>query len=799
MKTISADIKTTLRKKLFLSPTPYKREQFFKLKKVMFPCEKDFVDFLDEKDTQNSISIAKDILKRLSYEMKLSVPPYLFIDVLDLEQNKKIDTKQGYADRDHFLHLVHLYLLGLYIFFYHHALHKLISNQFTNLKRNYLKTKKRPLDEVSPIEDFILSWKLFVLGHDLGYPFQSFGIEKRYNSFVTPYKDFLKILNDDFASKILARLIGMGCVLSNHQLLNADQNLDTTRDNDFYEKIDGKLLPINETKKDLIFAKLKKAKKLPKAPGLYTIKTILSFLNSEDIIAVLEDENDITTAAIVVQLNKKDGHKAFYTSIGYSNQSLKKAELVESAFINSSQKFPKRFNWSYYCINPQENYSDQIKELKLSSTFEASIAALESESSLSLRTITTDEHFKAYGCKLYTSINSKLRRLVNEFVPDAVEAHLNIVDNEFKKLNEEIVKKISAIITGMLEKQQLLNEEEDNFDLESIDTPEAIDLLLTPFFGDIQKTEVLRRNVMNSMTKHKKEEIVFEEVKNDWDLLNKNLAVLKTNYNKLKGELSKSIDLQMESEIEKMSSIYKSWEKIYFIIQESFGDDNIFSSLPDDLDNMLSNFIENDDFKKEVYDEFIKNINYIKKDSYKTYKPFKVDNYFDHGFFSAIILFEIQRIYKLLIGKIVSEKTIRLGIGIGLPKDQNNFEYKLEKLCSLAVAAIFLHNIDPTKTDNEKDAEKRITLEANPFIFLAILADHLQEWDRPRSKNQAYADLGHETYSSKYNIVIKGDNIIISESGNKLDIKKRYNKLKTELDLKLFDASSFLKMELKEL
>src|SRR5689334_17367406 len=116
-------IRDTLYESLFVKHPPFMGELLREREAEIFPGKSDFQQFLREGDSQKRIEKAKAILLRLSFESELLLPSQFTTALLRAEENvaPSVATK-GYVPQDHFVHLVHLYMLGIYIFFYHKKL-----------------------------------------------------------------------------------------------------------------------------------------------------------------------------------------------------------------------------------------------------------------------------------------------------------------------------------------------------------------------------------------------------------------------------------------------------------------------------------------------------------------------------------------------------------------------------------------------------------------------------------------------------------------------------------------------------
>ncbi len=114
--------------------------------------------------------MARDILLRLCYESNFPPIYELLLNLLKMEEKISADNESEYMGRDHFIHLVNLYLLGIYLFFYNAEFHKGVTDQF-HMNRS---AKSHEGVKFHKLKDALSSWKYFVLYHDLAYPLERF-------------------------------------------------------------------------------------------------------------------------------------------------------------------------------------------------------------------------------------------------------------------------------------------------------------------------------------------------------------------------------------------------------------------------------------------------------------------------------------------------------------------------------------------------------------------------------------------------------------------------------------------------
>src|SRR5689334_11983748 len=109
-------INNTFGTKLFESPDPKNAELYKSFFDSTFPDASDFIAFLGERNQEERAKYAKRILLRLAAESHFFPPNRLLYNLLEFESyvagNRK---RESFVGRDHFNHLVSLYLLGIYL------------------------------------------------------------------------------------------------------------------------------------------------------------------------------------------------------------------------------------------------------------------------------------------------------------------------------------------------------------------------------------------------------------------------------------------------------------------------------------------------------------------------------------------------------------------------------------------------------------------------------------------------------------------------------------------------------------
>ena len=215
-------IRDTLKRTLFQNPHPIDNAIFAKEKDLIFPCEEVFLEFLSTEDHQLRINLARKIILRLIFHHSLPPPSILLNNLLNLQNDDAQAIKDGdYIPQDHYVHIVNLYLLGVYIFSYHRDLHDKCTQELNRLKRFHSKQGTGIAFEYSKYRLFSLFWTYFVLYHDIAYPLERIKPTDRSNPLksylLDDFKVIFSLILKDLALKSLSKIIAIKSVLSSSQ------------------------------------------------------------------------------------------------------------------------------------------------------------------------------------------------------------------------------------------------------------------------------------------------------------------------------------------------------------------------------------------------------------------------------------------------------------------------------------------------------------------------------------------------------------------------------------------------------
>lgn len=135
----------------------------------IFPDTQLFIDFLKASSDEQSLNYAKKIVEMLIYKINIPFSSQQLLIAINSEVQKRAQHKgHGYIGRDHTIHLVNVYLLGIYIFFNMPFLQEKLIDYY---KFNTISDKFIMPNEQA-VMSFLTSWRLFAMLHDIAYPFE---------------------------------------------------------------------------------------------------------------------------------------------------------------------------------------------------------------------------------------------------------------------------------------------------------------------------------------------------------------------------------------------------------------------------------------------------------------------------------------------------------------------------------------------------------------------------------------------------------------------------------------------------
>ena len=136
---------------------------------TIFPSPQLFISFLSAYSREEQTFYAKKIMQRMFFCKYNSSLFTLYKNLIDLEESNLAETKDTFFMRDHSIHSINTYLLGLYLYFSFSLFNKQINSYFSSKSFHDIYSKD---NETNAFLSFLNCWTLFSLNHDIGYPFE---------------------------------------------------------------------------------------------------------------------------------------------------------------------------------------------------------------------------------------------------------------------------------------------------------------------------------------------------------------------------------------------------------------------------------------------------------------------------------------------------------------------------------------------------------------------------------------------------------------------------------------------------
>jgi len=813
-------IRDRLLKLLFTTPKPLDPKEFFQEQYAIFPGEVAFREFLLTDDHQIRTTLSKKILLRLVYHHCFPVPSKLLFNLLELqERDIPIVTDGDYIPQDHFIHLVNLYLLGIYLFSYHKGMHDSCIRDLNRLRRIAKQKSDKNNNDISLYRLFAILWSYFVLYHDIAYPLERIIPSYRDGSkdLFEVFQELEKYIREDISLISLSKIIAIKSVIS---------DINISKFHDLYTKYH-KIFKVTEKGRKLVrfvrdegtdepgkddeyliynqrLKKWDEAIYLPSIDGVRSLKMMMSFFPPNSIGAVLE-RIDIGQPLAFTTYGEKEVY--IFDDVDSRNPVSSNKYLWESAFENLKQK-NRNYTWNYFLLKPNE-FFDEITP----SLFGFTIDQLKHL----LKNFDEDDDFQ------------KLKRLEVDSADDLgfycyYKLFKNLYYREFDKNSSSLEKELLIIKKG---------NEKLSFKIPDITGKKILKWLSSEHKESLLNT----KNESNpDTTKYFLPNRILDKGVNSLSTYVMNYIC--SNKVKIKKELIKDYNENIFNPLE----LYQSSEQCMEYIRDNnlnvelnlSTNDNIFSpfgELDFNEEFDLSGVIEGDEEHLENINEYLKlHLGEFKAEKLiNDYEPswtqiesngFSEGGFVDHGFAAAVVLVSSNSINKEITKTIAlfdtkqnmsadnrikifgdDDKTIPpfirhlwLNYGLTCDKDISLLNLQLELLNTEVVSAIFLHNFYPTDAPSEVRSY-RTNRNNQPFPYLAFLCDGIQRWDRKKFANQTRIDITDVTPGSLYNVIIKNNIIELHVPITSLDEDSDDKEIAINLEKYLRGIKSFIEIK----
>lgn len=783
----------SLVKHLFIEPNPQPQRRdvlvyYLKLQNRMFPGQQNYIRFLSTQNIDEQYELAGTILHELCYFSNFPPAYNAFEDVLSIEKlRKKLLKKESYKyiARDHYIHIVNLYILGIYIFFYDETFYNSItsSNRYARIDRQYGNSK------LSCIKDFLSEWKYFCLYHDLGYVLEALSNEDMQHRLSSILKELegnytfarsfafenTLIQHSSFgAIEIMSKLLVSKMVLvcsaekaETEEFNYLNRLLNYIKNRSFF-MFDAKRKQTTPYRFQDIADNLKDYYHLEKIENNYTLKMLLPVVQPAHI--------------AVVGSEKESGRILFISYPDIEGRQFILLDNIKNTDIQRLLEYPDMLLFDDYAPNSMD-FDYFIKKAKDENDYFANILDL--------------NYIDGYFDSIYEYISekyySKFLAAVNE--QDLMELSFEIYHWIYARIQFEILGNSSQL-------QRFLQDENiiDNAKLnESI-----INYLKTRYDEPVREkcVELIRDSINKVKPAPSTLTSIDDIIATITEQFIKSIEDM-TADTCFKDEMREKIELHyidmLDFDLKLMLLYYYMYFRLKFILKQ----------VPDSkrFDFNYDKFCENS--VPEFYSEGTKT---------KTIQSFKSclgdcdvttaiieDNYTipygntqDHGIVSAKYASGVFEMYRHAVS--FADKDIRslqlLSVLLDITeyeKMNDSYIYNYNHIIQEVVFAIFVHNLYPSEFKDDK-LKKYKTKLANPFVYFALLSDSLQQWNRPHSVLESvFQFLPNTDASSDYNVSIQNGYIYVFESGKETDQTRLSKNIKTLSEF-LSDVNAVVKI-----
>lgn len=759
------NIRQTLNDCLFVQSPPFMAVELREYESDVFPGKQDFLTFLKETDSQKRIEIAKRILLRLGVESKLLLPPQLLTNLLRVEE-QLIKKPTTYIPRDHYVHLINLYLLGVYIYCYHKNLHHIVTRFFKRLRRKHPLPQSNLSNEVAFL-DFIFSWRAFVLLHDVGYIWEcpladTDHLLKATRGF---WHRLPNLMATEMASQYLARVATWRFADKEHEGITLEEarankvfNLGSAP----FEEFAFMGQPANRWEDFRTYVRL------PLIHGTRFLNTVRTLVEEKRTIALLVHSRfgDIKCGLFPTSNGQHEVRR-----VGRFNENSDKT-LIKMAFTEG--KTPRAgpshdFEWHFF----YPSYPDVQK------TFHAGLANefgaecrppilekvcdhLLSVAVLPSMTVVSEGDYRRFEFLLYEKLT--------QWFADAFDASTGRIRADVTRGN--------AILGG---------------------EERRIGGYLADFIRQIIEEKCQGVRIVGDLNSPR------ERAKALADEVLREIADLDALCEKFVDWYIETVVTVTEADNQRARTFVALTEVFTKAISPTSFEGTELGLTDRDLLSVKPIADKVDAVLREMKAPSLASLFHEYKAEFLS-----AGNTTDHGLAAGVCAMRIQTGLASVLKVIEADESLdkaktadkhlgkvcKLALSLGEKSELEKTSYHLQVLMDHVTAAICLHNIYPKYLHGFQDF--RINTNDSPFCYFAMLCDSLQKWDREPRLALGERKLPYKTVSDSYDITIDGDLIRVSEFDFQNDVPARVAFIKEGLEEYLHGAKNLIAIEIGE-
>jgi len=735
--------------------------EFAALAMEMFPGRGHFLAFLEERHFEQQVETAKHILLRLAYQARVSPPNKFLYNLLDAESRLAGTAgKAPFNGRDHFVHLVNLYLLGLYVFWYHGHTHKRVREQFHDLANNPDDYSQQE-ENISACQGFLVAWREFVLFHDLGYPWEiSLGLENALN-FLMPFSEIPRYVAKDSALFAISQLLALEWLRREEQVVLLENSLRTYLATTTPRQVNMFTAP------EHLREAWGKSEKLPVLADGALWRLVREIVPKEDRFSILETATDGRPIA-----STNPDLQTLFTGTRASLES----ELTDREWLArwaNRNTLPARlrdhYQWVHYSRNYAQHFWQFIERLFPQSGAQPSEFSKFIHDFLDgfppTQSASEDSQFDDYAYAMF-------RRLLESLDFDSFDQegrkrlviHDTISQFELRGLQGRFLKEIGGSLLSRLEKRASLMEDKEQKNIVTM----PLDEYLRELLSELRQTSAVAAEVESQLS---------DQIKTRVELKRR----LYNYYDLLKKQVMPNVEKSIPEVFPKVDTSKKN-PSISGLDWSAFKQ----NSLAEELDALLGDRRLGGIPTLESY--------------FPVWGPKQNFGavFADHGLASGLLYAQVRQVWQAAL----RDTTSALGRLLNLRGANEEVMKPINPSHSAVhevLYSILLHNLYPNsfkEGEHQKFRSKPEKREA--FTYFALLCDSLQPWDRKRLFSQATGSLPYTTYAENFDVEVEGIFLRITERGEQLRIDERQAALRTYLSSYLERASDLVKLHLSE-
>lgn len=763
------NVRRTLLKGLFLETPPYMGEFLVESSSRVFPGREGFVRFLEETDSQKRTAQARLLLMRLCRESGLLIPTRLLLSVLEAEeQYAPRIASAAYVPQDHFAHLVHLYLLGIFVFTHHKKFNRIVASYFERLRQQVGHTSSVNSDEAA-FEDFVFAWRAFVLLHDIAYPHELQLIHGNplLLEIRARYWRLEEEIADETAISFLSRMASWQLA---DDLSHPVQCASVAGDLFDPKEARNRTLALFPAELPSAHQTWREARRLPILHGRRFLALCMHVCPREQILALLIHSRTGRVALALVPNNGR-GHvvHTFDAAIKTSVE-----ELGKLAFeLGITPRLPARgaeYEWQLFSTNYAESKEGFIEKLSDHANryvnperLQSVCRALSDEASAPTRAITSDADFRAYEHWADESLHLWLHE--REQSPrDRDGKEYTVVSNVARALEHRIAERLSTLLRRRIEESLKRG---GGGVLRETGVAGMVRSALAPVLRDEHLVDDLATELETELHSGVDRELMRWRVLDDLRRIAGTLVPAPPHVSSGAPAPAAPGAHRWRHALDAVDVQASALDRLL--------DDSTLPPMRTLLEAYRPSYLGPDDV--------------------------------DHGLASTILVLQLAKhassiADRLRRGDGFVDKSLAslasIALCVGDETSADDLSYRASTLLSEVARATALHNLYPAELESLGRREFRVQLSREPFCFFAILMDSLQAWDRDRRLWQSRTTLPHKVAGDGYDVSIRDDLICVHERDHGLDITKRANAIKTGLDSFMQGASEFIGLELAQ-